>query len=108
MVVRGPKPATYPDIHMYRGDVPFSWKVTLKDDGVPVDITDSEISAPVFDDGKQVGSLTVEKTDPVNGQVKLTFTEALHAAVGRYSTWRFREETIFNFLLLQGRLVKEV
>jgi hypothetical protein len=51
--------------------------------------------------------MTVEKTDPVNGQVKLTFTEALYTAVGRYSTWRFREETIFNFLLLQGRLVKE-
>jgi hypothetical protein len=43
----------------------------------------------------------------MNGQVKLTFTEALHVAVGRYSAWRFREETIFNFLLIQGRLVKE-
>jgi hypothetical protein len=52
---------------MYPGDVPFSWKVTLKDDGVPVDITNSEIAAPVLDDGVEVGSLTVEKTDPVNG-----------------------------------------
>lgn len=51
MVVRGPKPAAYPDIHMYPGDVPFLWKVTVKDDGVPVDISQSEISAPVFDDG---------------------------------------------------------
>jgi hypothetical protein len=40
-MIRGPKPATYPDIHMYPGDVPFSWKVTLKDDGEPVDISNS-------------------------------------------------------------------
>jgi hypothetical protein len=46
MVLRGPKPATYPDIHMYRGDVPFWWKVTLKSDGLAVDISGSEISAP--------------------------------------------------------------
>ena len=72
-----------------------------------MDISNSEISAPVLDDGIQIGSLTIVKTDPANGQVRLTFTEALHAAVGRYSTWRFREETIFNFLLIQGRLVKE-
>jgi hypothetical protein len=87
--------------------VPFWWKVTLKSDGLAVDISGSEISAPVLDDGKQVGSLEIEKVDPINGQVELTFTEALYAAVGRYSTWRFREETIFNFLLIQGRLVKE-
>jgi hypothetical protein len=63
---------------MYPGDVPFSWKITLKDDGVPVDIINSEISAPVLDDGVELGRLTVEKTNPVNGQVKLTFIEALH------------------------------
>jgi hypothetical protein len=92
---------------MYPGDVPFSWKVTLKSDGEPVDITDSDVSALVYDDGKEVGAMTLEKIDPENGQVMLTFTEALHAAVGRYSTWRFREDTLFNFLLIQGRLVKE-
>lgn len=107
MVVRGPKPATYPDIHMYPGDVPFSWKVTLREDGETIDVSDSEISAAVYDDGVEVGSLTIDKTDPENGEVMLTFTEALYAAIGRYSTWRFREDTIFNFLLLQGRLVKE-
>ena len=43
---------------MHPGDVPFSWKVALKE--VPVDITHSEISAPVLDDGVEVGWLTVE------------------------------------------------
>ena len=104
---RTPKPATYPDIHIYPGDAPFSWKVTLKDDGVPVDITDSVVSAPVFDDGNKVADLDIEKTDPTQGQLKLTLSNTVYAAIGRYSTWRFREDTVFRFLLLQGRLVKE-
>jgi hypothetical protein len=54
-----------------------------------------------------VADLDIEKTDPTQGQLKLTLSNTVYAAVGRYSTWRFREDTVFRFLLLQGRLVKE-
>jgi hypothetical protein len=71
-----------------------------------VDLTDSEISAPVYDDGVQVGSLTVEKDDAVNGRVKVTIPPEIYDAVGRYSTWRFHEDTTFDFPLIEQRLVK--
>ena len=107
MVVRGPKPATYPDIHIYPGDVPFSWKTTIRSDGQPIDITNSDVSCRLYDDGRELGALPLEKVDPVNGKVRVTFTEPLYAGMGRYSTLRFREDTILNFLLYQARVVKE-
>jgi hypothetical protein len=103
-----PKPASYPDLTVYPGDPPVSWKVAVRENGVAVDLTNSTMSAPVTDDGKQVGELQVDPVDLLGGVVQLTLTPEVYAAIGRYSTWRFREDTIFRFPLLQGRIVKEL
>jgi hypothetical protein len=101
-------PAQYPDIKMYPGDVPISWLVTLRRQGQGVDVTNSTITALVYDDGVQVGALTVEKTNPGVGEVKLTVTQAVYDAVKRYSTWRLREAPIFSAVMVQGRLDKRL
>jgi hypothetical protein len=92
---------------MYPGDPPISWLVVVLRNGEPYDITDLAISAPVYDDGVQVAELTVEKTNPLVGEARLTITSEVFDAVKRYSTWRFREDTDFRCPLIQGRLVKE-
>jgi len=101
-------PAQYPDIRMYPGDVPISWFVTLRRQGQGVDINNSTITAPVYDDGVEVGALTVEKTNSAIGEVKLTVTPEVYDAVNRYSTWRLREEPIFSAVMVQGRLDKRL
>jgi hypothetical protein len=101
-------PAQYPDIKMYPGDVPISFFVTLRRQGQGLDISNSTIIAPVYDDGVEVGALTVEKTDPVIGQVKLTVTQVVYDAVKRYSTWRLREAPILSAVMVQGRLDKRL
>jgi hypothetical protein len=101
-----PEPARAPDIKLYPSMVPRSFHVTVKAAGEVLDVTDSEISAPVYDDGVQVGELEVEKDDAANGRVKVTITTAVYDAMGRYATWRFHEGTVFDYPLIEQRLVK--
>jgi hypothetical protein len=101
-----PEPARAPDIKLYPGMVPRSFHVTVKAAGEVLDLTDSEITAPVYDDGVEVGALEVEKDDALNGRVKITITQAVYDVVGRYATWRFREGTVFDYPLIEQRLVK--
>jgi hypothetical protein len=98
-----PEPARAPDIKLYPGMVPRSFHVTVKAAGEVLDLTDSEITAPVYDDGVQVGALGVEKE---GGRVKITITSEIYDAIGRYAIWRFHEGTIFDYPLIEQRLVK--
>lgn len=91
---------------MYEHALPITWIGTLKSEGVPIDITDSEILAPVLDDGEEVTSLVFEKTDPANGRVQLTINQAVYDAVGRYATWQLFELADFDYPVVEGRLVK--
>jgi hypothetical protein len=93
---------------MYPGDPPISWRVFLKRNGQPLDITDSTISAPVTDDGVLVAHLEVEKTDPEGGEITLTITDTIYAAVKLFSSWRLREEPYFGTSVVRGRLVKAI
>lgn len=93
--------------------VPRSFHVTVRtkstaENAVPqvLDLTDSEITASVYDDGEVVGALEVEKDDAVNGKVKITITQEIYDAIGRYATWRFHEGTVFDYPLIEQRLVK--
>jgi hypothetical protein len=86
--------------------VPRSFHVTVKAAGEVLDLTDSDISAPVYDDGVEIGELEVEKDDAPNGRVKITITQAVYDAIGRYSTWRFLEGGVFDYPLIEQRLVK--
>jgi hypothetical protein len=54
------------------------------------------VTAPVYDDGVAVRALEVEKVDAPNGRVKITITQAVYDAIGRYATWRFHEGTVFD------------
>jgi hypothetical protein len=76
--------------------VPRSFHVTVKAAGEVLDLTDSEITAPVYDEG-------VEKDDLLSGRVKITITQAVYDAIGRYATWRFHEGTIFDYPLIEQR-----
>lgn len=102
------EPAPYPDIDIYPGDVPISWRVTMKREGQPLDVTNSILSAPVTDNGVEVAQLTIEKTGAVNGEVRLTITQEVYDAVQRYSTWRLREDSLLRAAIVQGRLVKRI
>jgi hypothetical protein len=108
-----PEPARAPDIKLYPGMVPRSFHVTVRTKSTaenvepPVlDLTDSEITTPVYDDGVEVGALEVEKDDPLNGRVKITITQEIYDAIGRYAIWRFHEGTVFDYPLIEQRLVK--
>jgi hypothetical protein len=101
-----PEPARAPDIKLYPNMVPRSFHVTVKASGEVLDLTDSEITAPVYDDGVQVGALEVEKDDPLSGRVKITITQEIYDAIGRYAIWRFHEGTVFDYPLIVQRLVK--
>jgi hypothetical protein len=77
--------------------VPRSFHVTVRtkttaENAKPqvLDLTDSEITAPVYDDGVEVGALEVEKDDPLSGRVKITITTEIYNAIGRYAIWRLR------------------
>jgi hypothetical protein len=101
-----PEPARAPDIKLYPGMVPRSFHVTVKAAGEVLDLTDGEITAPVYDDGVEVGTLEVEKDDVLNGRVKITITTEVYDTIGRYATWRFHEGTVFDYPLIEQRLVK--
>jgi hypothetical protein len=55
-----PEPARAPDIKLYLGMVPRSFHVTVKA-GEVLNLTNSDVTAPVYDDGIAVGALEVEK-----------------------------------------------
>jgi hypothetical protein len=101
-----PRPAQYPDLVMYEHVLPISWRVFIRSNGVPVDLTGNELLAPVSDDGTEVSSLELERIDDVVGAVQLTITQAVYDAVKRYSIWRLFDPTLFDYPLVQGRLVK--
>jgi hypothetical protein len=98
-----PEPARAPDIKLYPSMVPRSFHVMVKAAGEVLDLTDSEITAPVYDEGVEVGALEVEKDDLLSGRVKITITQAVYDAIGRYATWRFHEGTIFDYPLIEQR-----
>ena len=54
----------------------------------------------------EVGALEVEKVDAPNGRVKITITQAIDDAIGRYATWRFQEGGVFDYPIIDQRLVK--
>jgi len=54
----------------------------------------------------EVGALEVEKVDAPNGRVKITITQAIDDAIGRYATWRFHEGGVFDYPIIDQRLVK--
>jgi hypothetical protein len=86
--------------------VPRSFHVTVKAAGEVLNLRNSEVTAPVYDDGVAVGALEVEKVDAPNGRVKITITQAVYDAIGRYATWRFHEGTVFDYPLIERQLVK--
>lgn len=86
--------------------VPRSFHVTVRTTGEVLDLTNSDVTAAVYDDGEQVGELEVEKVDAPNGKVKITITQAVYDAIGRYATWRFHEGGVFDYPLIEQRLVK--
>jgi hypothetical protein len=101
-----PEPARAPDIKLYPGMVPRSFHVTVRAAGEVLDLTNSDVTAPVYDDGVDVGALAVEKVDAPNGRVKITITSEVYDAIGRYATWRFHEGGVFDYPLIEQRLVK--
>jgi hypothetical protein len=42
----------------------------------------------------------------LSGRVKITITTEIYDAIGRYAMWRFHEGTIFDYPLIEQRLVK--
>jgi hypothetical protein len=101
-----PEPARAPDIKLYPNMVPRSFHVTVKAAGEVLDLTNSDVTAAVYDDGVEVGELQVEKVDAPNGRVKITITTEIYDAIGRCATWRFHEGTVFDYPLIEQRLVK--
>jgi hypothetical protein len=101
-----PEPARAPDIKLYPGMVPRSFHVTVKAAGEVLDLTDSDVTAPVYDDGVEVAAMDVEKVDAPNGLVKITITQPVYDAIGRYATWLFHESGVFDYPLIEQRLVK--
>jgi hypothetical protein len=101
-----PHPAPYPDIVMYEHALAITWRVYLRSNGVPIDITGDEVLALVLDDRVEVAELGVERLDEVAGTVQLTIDQTVYDAVKRYSTWRLFDSAQFDYPVLQGRLVK--
>jgi hypothetical protein len=101
-----PHPAAYPDIVMYEQPLPISWRVLVRRDGVAIDLTDADILIPVFDDGIEVSELDLVGLNAANGEARLAINSDVFSAVKRYSTWRLFVPSIFNYPVLQGRLVK--
>jgi hypothetical protein len=99
-------PATYPDIVMYEQALPISWRVLIRRDGVAIDLTDVDILIPVLDDGIEVSSLALVGLNAAAGETRLAIDSDVFGAVKRYSTWRLFVPSIFNYPVLQGRLVK--
>jgi hypothetical protein len=101
-----PHPAQYPDIVMHEHALPISWRVFIRSNGVPVDLTGDEVLVPVADDRVEVTELGLERIDDVAGTLQLTIDQAVYDAVKRYSTWRLFDPTLFDYPVVQGLLVK--
>jgi hypothetical protein len=54
----------------------------------------------------EVAAMEVEKVDAPNCLVKITITQAVYDAIGRYATWRFHESGVFDYPLIEQRLAK--
>jgi hypothetical protein len=54
----------------------------------------------------EVGAQDVEKVDAPNGRVKITITQAIYDAIGRYPTWRFHEGGAFDYPVIDQRVVE--
>jgi hypothetical protein len=91
---------------MYEEVLPISWRVFFRSNGVPVDLTDADILIPVFDDGIEVSELSLAILSATGGETRLSIGSDVFGAVKRYSTWRLFVPSIFNYPVLQGRLVK--
>jgi len=52
-----PEPARAPDIKLYPNMVPRSFHVTVNAAGEVLNLTNSEVTAPIYDDGLAVGPL---------------------------------------------------
>jgi hypothetical protein len=76
-----PHPAPYPDIVMYEHALAITWRVYLRSNGVPIDITGDEVLAPVLDDRVEVAELGVERLDDVAGTLQLTIDQTVFDAV---------------------------
>ena len=101
-----PHPAAYPDIVMYEQALPISWRVFFRSDGEPIDLTDADILIPVLDDGTEVSELGLVGLDAAGGEIRVAINSDVFGAVKRYSTWRLFLPSIFDYPVLQGRLVK--
>ena len=103
------KPEQHPDLTVWEEDLPFVWGVDIQVNGDPTNGVGMTFSAPVTDDGRKVGELEVDLTQMAGqGTLELTLTQELWDLLGRYSTWRIREDTMYRRPLVQGRIVKAV
>jgi hypothetical protein len=106
------RPAQYPDIEYFLEDLPISWTVTVGSRvgtppvWTPADLSDSELSAPVFDGGVAVGAFALDRTNDATGVIRVTFDSSIGSLVTSYAQWRFREDTTWNQALVAGRLVR--
>lgn len=108
-----PRPNPYPDVYVrdedyFDPDDKTGWQVTLtsKQTGSPLDLSASDLFAPVEDNGEQVGLLLIVRDQDAVGIVKFVLEEELYDKLGTYSRWFLHEGTLFNSDLVQGRILK--
>lgn len=101
------QPRRFPDKKIYPGDLPAVWTIVVLQNWL-ADVSDLTFIAPVTDDGEPVGNLVIDATDAVNGRIGFTLNQELFDKLGRYSTWRLRETTMYRVPLVEGRLIKAV
>jgi hypothetical protein len=99
-------PAWYPDMNVWAPDPPLSWPVNVRHNGRLLDLAGLDLSAPVTDDGVQVGELEIEIINADYGKLSVTLTPELFAILRNYSTWQLRENETFRAPLVQGRIVR--
>lgn len=102
------EPATYPEITIRTGDLPLSWKLTIKsgNPAAPVNLSNSVMSAAVWKGRNQVATLQLGRTSDALGVIFITLDEITASSFGSPVTWALREETLYNMTLVRGTIRK--
>src|ERR1044072_3025736 len=100
------EPAMAPDLKLYQDDVPETFPLVIRREGVAVDLSDSVMTATISDNDVTIGQAQIDASAAADGRVLITVPAGIYSLMKRYATLRFHEATVFQSLLMTRRLVK--
>jgi hypothetical protein len=95
----------YPDIVIPPRDRVNEWDLSLTVRGIPVDLRELSLDAYIFNDGKEVGPLSIVERDFWEARIRFRLSTAMLSQLRRYNTWRLYERSWVAGEIMRGRII---